>query len=96
MFGDRLYALRMARGMSQSELAKVLGKSKQSVSNWESNTVMPAVDVLIKICKVFGVSCDYILDQKESKSLSVEGLTDEQLLHVQLILNDLRNVNRSK
>ena len=96
MFGDKLYALRTARGMSQSEPAKKLRKSKQSVSNRENNTVMPAVDVLVKICKIFDVSCDYILDQKENKSLSVEGLTDEQILHVQLILNDLRDVNRSR
>lgn len=90
MFGDKLYALRSAAGMSQTELAKKLCKSKQSVSNWENNTVMPAVEVLVQICKIFNVSCDYMIDLNTGKSLNTDGLTDEQIIHIQLIINDLK------
>ena len=93
MFGDKLYALRSAAGMSQTELAKKLCKSKQSVSNWENNTVMPAVDVLVRICRIFNVSCDYMLDMNTGNSLNVDGLTDEQLMHIQLVINDLKHIS---
>ena len=93
MFGDKLYALRSAAGMSQTELAKKLCKSKQSVSNWENNTVMPAVEVLVQICKVFSVSSDYMLDLNTGGSLNTDGLTDEQIMHIQLIINDLKNAH---
>ena len=96
MFGDKLYALRTAKGMSQEELARLLCKSKQSVSNWENNTVMPAVEVLVQICKMFNVSCDYLLDLESSNTLNADGLTDEQLLHLQLLINDLRELNYTK
>ncbi|MBP3656864.1 MAG: helix-turn-helix transcriptional regulator, partial [Clostridia bacterium] len=35
MFGERLKALRLTKGISQEELGKRLGVTKQTVSNWE-------------------------------------------------------------
>jgi transcriptional regulator with XRE-family HTH domain len=34
-FGRRLKAIRRARGLTQAELAALVGKSKQSISAWE-------------------------------------------------------------
>ena len=35
-FAQNLAALRKARGLSQEQLAEILGVSRQSVSKWES------------------------------------------------------------
>ena len=43
MLGDRIKTLRTARNLSQVELARKLNVSKQSVSNWENNNILPSV-----------------------------------------------------
>ena len=36
MFHERLYQLRKSKGISQEELANVVGVSRQAVQKWES------------------------------------------------------------
>ncbi len=36
---ENIRRLRMARNISQVELAKALGVTKQSISNWENNNI---------------------------------------------------------
>ena len=90
MLGERVYELRVQRGMSQVELAHLLNKSKQSISNWENNNILPSIDMLIQLSRIFQVSCDYLLDLDDRQFLEVTGLTGEQLAHVQLIVDDIR------
>ena len=49
MFGERLKELRTLKGLSQEELGKRLGVSKQTVSNWEIENVTPALDMFLNI-----------------------------------------------
>ena len=81
--------LRAARGISQVELAQVLFVSKQSVSNWENDNIMPSVDMLVKIANYFSVSTDYLLGLDNKKRLDVSGLTIEQIEHIKLIIQDI-------
>ena len=62
MFGTRLKELRTAYDLNQVQLAKELGVSKQSISNWENDNILPSIDMLIRIAKRFSVSCDYLLE----------------------------------
>ena len=91
MLGERLFLLRTQNGMSQIKLADILGKSKQSISNWENNNILPSIDMLVKLSDIFQVSTDYLLELDGRRKLDVTGLTDEQLEHIQLIINDMRN-----
>ena len=91
MLGERLFLLRTQNGMSQIKLADILGKSKQSISNWENNNILPSIDMLVKLSDIFQVSTDYLLELDDRRRLDVTGLTDEQLEHIQLIINDMRN-----
>lgn len=79
----------MANGLSQVELAKKLGVTKQCVSNWENDNVMPSIDMLVKIANLFKVSTDHILGIDEKKYLEITGLSDDQLAHIQAIINDI-------
>lgn len=90
MFGERLYQLRTQRGLSQAELASHLNKSKQSISNWENDNILPSIDMLIALSKFFGVSYDYLLELDDRHYLEVTGLTEKELTHVQLIIDDIR------
>ena len=62
MLGERLKLLRQAHNLNQVQLADELHVSKQSVSNWENNSIMPSIEILLKISRYFRVSTDYLLE----------------------------------
>ena len=90
MLDKRIKQLRLERGINQKELGDAVGVSKQSVSNWENGNIMPSVDLLIRLADIFGVSTDYLLGRTEKRTVCVEGLTDLQITHLQMIADDLR------
>ena len=89
MLNERIKELREARGITQVELAKALFVSKQSVSNWENDNILPSVDMLVKIADYFGVSTDYMLSRENETRISVEGLTQTQIQHINAIIKDI-------
>lgn len=90
MFGDQIKNLRLSKCLNQVEMAKILGVTKQSVSNWENENIMPSVDMLIKLSQFFNVSTDYLLGLTENHALNIEGLSEIQIAHIQNIINDIR------
>lgn len=90
MFGDIIQMLRNSRNYSQVQLAEKLGISKQTVSNWENNNILPSIDMLLKLSKLFSVSCDYLLEQQDRTFLEISDLTVEQISHIQQIIDDIK------
>ena len=91
MLSEKIKKLRLAQNISQVELGKSLGVSKQCISNWENDNILPSIEMLIKIAKYFNVSTDYLLDLCSTSSINVDGLTDKEIAHINLIINDLKN-----
>lgn len=89
MLGDRIRALREARLLTQVQLADVLHVSKQSVSNWENNNILPSVEMLVTMAHFFSVSTDYLLELEHRQFIEISGLSPAQLAHVQLIIQDI-------
>ena len=54
----RLQQLRKANGYSQEVLAGKLGVSRQSVTKWEAEKSYPEMDKLLKLCQIFDVTLD--------------------------------------
>ena len=48
---DRIQYLRKQRGLSQEELADMVGVSRQSVSKWESEQSIPDLEKIITMMK---------------------------------------------
>lgn len=90
MFDERLKELRTAQNLNQVELGKILGVSKQCVSNWENNNIQPSIDMLVKIAAYFGVTTDYLLGLDKKLYVNVDGLTAAQRDHIQQIINDIK------
>lgn len=90
MFPERIRLLRKSYHFSQQELAGRLGVSKQSVSNWENGNILPSIDMLMKLAKMFSVSTDYILGLDNRLTIDITGLTVEKVSHIQQIINDMR------
>ena len=58
---SNLIELRVASGMTQSQLAEKINYSDKSVSKWERAEAIPDVAVLKNIADVFGVTVDYLI-----------------------------------
>ncbi len=65
--GERIAILRKKKGLSQEELAAVIGVSRQSISKWESSQSVPDLDKIIQLCTYFDVSSDHLILGKESE-----------------------------
>ncbi|CDE72558.1 transcriptional regulator Cro/CI family [Acidaminococcus sp. CAG:917] len=61
VFCERLKALRTEKGLSQPELANLLGVSNGIISFWENGVNEPTISNLIKLAEVLEVSTDYLL-----------------------------------
>ncbi len=59
--GERLQALRKARGLSQEQLAEQAGVSRQAVSKWELGESVPELEKVLALSEFFGVTTDYLL-----------------------------------
>ncbi len=89
MLNEKIKKLRISYNLSQVDLAKRLDVSKQCVSNWENDNVQPSIEMLIKIAKFFNVSTDYLLDLDEKDLIDVRGLSDTEIAHIKLLIQDL-------
>ena len=73
-----LRMLRISRGMSQQQLADVIGTSQQSINKYENHNVEPDIATLIKIADHFETKVDFLVghaaenEAKKSPWLSPE------------------------
>ena len=56
--GKQIRHLRTQLGMTQEELAGELNVTRQALSNWERDVNEPDLNMLKKICFLFGVNMD--------------------------------------
>ena len=62
-----LTALRKASKMTQQELASKLNYSDKAISRWEHAETLPDIDTLCKICAIYGVKFEYLLQKEQPK-----------------------------
>lgn len=61
MIGERLAEVRKDHGDTQQTLAVKLNVTKYTVSSWEQEKSDPSHEMLVQICRLYGVSSDYLL-----------------------------------
>ena len=64
-FGEKLYRLRIERGIYQKQLAVYLHVSVGTISNYENGIHSPDLKTLSKLASYFRVSADYLLDRTD-------------------------------
>ena len=64
-FRERLFDLRRQAGLSQEELANLVGVTRQAVQKWEAGTSRPDMDNLVSLAEYFNVTLDYLVKGKE-------------------------------
>ncbi len=60
-FGSKLRTLRERQGMTQDDLAAMLGFSREHVSRLERGVKIPHAKLLIRIADIFGVTVDVLI-----------------------------------
>ena len=65
---DRLKELRKSKKLTQTELGKILGVGKTTISMYETNNSTPNDEIKLKIAEYFNVSVDYLLGKTDIKN----------------------------
>ncbi len=66
-FAERLILLRKAKGLSQTELAKVSGVSQRVVALYETTIKHPTADIVLLLGRALDVSVDQLLGRRPIK-----------------------------
>ena len=74
---EKLFELRKEKGWSQEKLAEQINVSRQSISKWESGQVLPEIEKIIELSKIFQVTTDYLLLDENSEKGSSEVILEE-------------------
>mgnify|MGYP002518980571 FL=1 len=96
MLCDIIRELRKSFNISQVQLANELGVTKQCVSNWENDNILPSLDMLLKIAKYFNVTTDYLLGVSNDNIVDVTGLNEIEKSHIKLLIKDLQKSANKK
>lgn len=86
--GGKIYSLRMAKRMSQEQLAAVLSISPAAVSKWERNLSKPSIEMLWALADFFECSIDELVGRTPGQVEEV-GIYDARKFRLALIGEDL-------
>ncbi|MBR7095455.1 MAG: helix-turn-helix transcriptional regulator [Clostridia bacterium] len=87
---ERIKELRIQRGLNQVQFSKIMGVTKQCVSNWENDNVLPSIEMLERLSDFFETTTDFMLGRCQDNPIDTKGLTDTQVTHIKAIVEDLR------
>jgi len=66
-FGERLAAIRKARGLTQVQLAEAAGTSQRAISYYETEAGFPPMPAVVALADVLQVSTDELIGIEEPK-----------------------------
>ena len=90
-FGSKVKELRLEKGLTQQQLANLLGVAISAISSYESGSRYPSYEVLISIARIFHVSTDYLLGLDKLNTVDVSGLEDKEVAVILQMIEVLRD-----
>lgn len=93
MVADRIKALREQKGLTQTELSKLLGITRSSVNAWEMGISVPSTQYIVELAHIFKVSTDFLLCVDNSATISVAGLTEKDIQLIHMMVSHLKEKN---
>lgn len=95
MFADRLRELRKKHGLTQEQLARLIGVERSSIGKYEGKQgVIPSDDVKLRIAEYFHVSIDYLMGNTEI-SIPYDNITETPMTaEEKQLLSDFRSLNK--
>ena len=93
MLNEKIVYYRKKNMLTQEELAYQLNVSRQTATKWETGTIYPNIEYLIKLSNLFGVSIDYLV--KEDNYMNHEDFVKETMQLDYESINILKNIKNS-
>ena len=87
-----LKLLRNEKGISQQQLANILGISQQSINKYENHDVEPDISTLIAMADYFNTSVDFLIGRYDNEKLSEFKIKESE----KALINNYRNLNKSE
>ena len=87
IFFKRLRELRFRYGLTQNELAEIIGIKRNTYSDWENGKTEPSFENLIKLADLFEVSLDWLFGREQMK---VKKRSPAQLLYNEKNIEKMR------
>lgn len=69
---EKLQLLRKNKGLSQEELADLIGVSRQAVGKWEAGKFYPDIDKLVQLGELYSISLDRLIKDTDDCNLRIE------------------------
>lgn len=66
---EMLIECRVERDLTQTDVGKVVGKSKNAVASWEQGLSLPDVVTLFKLANYYGKSMDYMYGENDDSNI---------------------------
>jgi len=91
-FNDKIKALRKASNMNQQELADKIHIHVTHLSKMENGHLLPSIDIVQRLMKVFAVSADNLLNDSENSVIELQNHElNEQLMLISQLDEDEKN-----
>ena len=78
MIADKIQLLREASHLTQTELAKKLNITRNSVNAWEMGISVPSTTYLIELALLFHVSTDFLLGLEQNNTIDISTLSERE------------------
>ena len=78
MIANKIKELRERKGLTQTDVAKLLGITRSSVNAWEMGISVPSTQYIVELAKLFHISSDYLLGIEETSCINVTGLSEKE------------------
>jgi len=92
-FGEKLRLLRKEKGLTQAELATLIGVKDKVISFYETGDRVPSPKIIKKLAATLHVSADYLLGIEKQPSIDVSGLDESDIALVRSLVDTLRYKN---
>ncbi len=89
-FGRKVKLLRKERGLTQKQLADMVGVAVSAISAYEAGNRYPTYSGLVSLARIFHVSTDYLLGIANTRIVDVSGLDENEIDVIVHMVNVLR------
>lgn len=83
----RLKELRISNDLTQTELAKILGITQFTYSNYEQEKTQPPIELLQDISNYYNVSLDYLCGHETKHLIDTSNLSKEVIDTIKIVLS---------
>ena len=87
-FKDKIRALRKAADMNQQELANRLHIHVTHLSKMENGHLLPSIDIVQRLMRVFAVSADRLLNDDDNGAVNIQSREKNEQLMMMNQLDD--------